>query len=235
VGISGEKHNRLTVIKKTSEKRSNSYLWLCKCDCGNKVKLRKWNITSGNTKSCGCLKNESIARIGRRNINDLAGKRFERLVVIERSETIKYDGGTRIYWLCKCECGNKKKVRGSHLTSNKVRSCGCLEKENLNNLAFKETHGLSDERLYTTWKNMISRCTNPNHVGYKNYGGRGITVCDEWINSLESFYKWAMNNGYEEGLTIDRINNDGNYEPSNCRWATYKQQANNKRTSPQYQ
>ena len=231
MGIAGEKHNRLTVIKKTSKKEHNSYLWLCECDCGHEVMLRKWHITSGNTKSCGCLKNERIAEVGRNNIKDLIGRRFERLIVVERGKTVNFNGGTRVYWKCECDCGNKKEVRGSHLTSNKIRSCGCLEKENLNEIAFKETHGLSGERLYTTWKNMISRCANPKHVGYKNYGGRGIAVCDEWENSLESFYGWALSSGYEEHLTIDRIDVNGNYEPSNCRWATWKEQASNKRNT----
>ena len=229
INIDGNKYNRLTVIKKTEEKSNDGYLWECKCDCGNIVKVKKWNFTSGNTKSCGCYKNEKIANVGRMRLDNLTGKEFGRLFVIKRSYTKQYNGGTIVYWACKCDCGNETTVKTSHLKDGKIRSCGCLEKENLNKISVQVTHGQTKTKLYYVWNSMRMRCRNPNTNNYHNYGGRGITVCKEWNESFEPFYEWAIFNGYKHGLTIDRINNDSNYDPSNCRWATYKEQAANTR------
>lgn len=160
---------------------------------------------------------------------DLTGRRFGRLEVIGFDHRIHKPYGTWIYWKCKCDCGNTKVVRKDHLISGATKSCGCFEKENLNKLAFKSTHEQSHTKLYYVWNSMKQRCNNPKVKGYKYWGGRGISVCDEWKDSFYSFYLWATNNGYNHGLTIDRIDVDGNYEPSNCRWVTMKVQANNKR------
>ncbi len=154
---------------------------------------------------------------------DLTGQVFGRLTVIERVNL-----PTKYYavWLCKCSCGNLKEVRACHLKSGAISSCGCYHKEMVSKV--RKTHGESRTRLYNTWRNMKSRCYWKRQKFYHLYGGRGITVCDEWKNSYETFREWALKHGYSVELTIDRIDVNGNYEPSNCRWVTQKDQCNNK-------
>lgn len=165
---------------------------------------------------------------------DLTGQRFGRLTVVERAENKMSPNGTqKACWLCQCECGNRTVVIGQELRNGKTTSCGCFLREctTIKNT----THGKRHTRLYNIWRGMLERCRNPNHKRYSRYGGRGITVCDRWQNDFQSFYDWAMANGYQDDLSIDRIYVNGNYEPSNCRWATTKEQNNNRSTNRIYQ
>ena len=162
------------------------------------------------------------------NFVDLTGQRFGRLTVV------KYAGvnsSSRAMWECVCDCGGKKITSGKNLKSGWALSCGCLQRETrANNGKKNKTHGQKGTRLYNTWAHMKQRCENPKNDDYNNYGGRGICVCDEW-QEFEPFYEWAMSNGYNEKLTIDRIDVNGNYEPNNCRWADAYTQHNNTRTN----
>lgn len=147
------------------------------------------------------------------------GTRFGRLTVIG----VNHKGTDRKYYYdCLCDCGNRCIVRSNSLTTGNTKSCGCMVKESKN-----VKHGMKHTRLYGIWCGMRDRCNNEKNPAYKRYGGKGITVCKEW-NEFISFYKWSMSNGYNESLSIDRINVNGNYEPSNCRWATPKEQSDNK-------
>ncbi len=136
-------------------------------------------------------------------------------------------------WLCECDCENKTQriISGTSLRFGRSKSCGCTRGEKI------KTHGKSskknknelDKKIYKTWEGMKQRCFNENRKGYENYGGRGITICDEWLEDFINFYNWSMENGVDLELSIDRIDVNGNYEPANCRWITFTEQQNNKR------
>lgn len=158
---------------------------------------------------------------------DITGQRFGRLVAIR---PVGRNKQACIVWECKCDCGNTKAISGAELRRGHTRSCGCFEAESRSTRAI--THGLSNKRIYITWRNMMLRCHNPSHKSHEGYGSRGIRVCDDWKVSVESFcaYVSQLPHYGEKDRTLDRINNNGNYEPGNVRWATATEQNRNKRT-----
>lgn len=224
IDLTGQRFGRLVVIKESGRKKDRSIKWLCKCDCGKETVTAGYELRSGRVTSCGCIKYDKF---------DLSGQRIGRLTVLEKVGTNK---NQKAIYNCVCDCGTEKIITAGDLKSGRVISCGCVAKSNLFELhENNKTHGFSNSRIYHVWNGMLQRCENPNSTAYKDYGGRGIKVCKEW-HDIKVFVKWAYENGYDENAergdcTIDRIDVNGNYEPSNCRWVDMKVQANNKRNT----
>lgn len=200
IDLTGKKFGKLKVIKETEHLKGRR--WLCKCDCGNKknIIVSTSMLRSGNKKSCGCLREY-----------DLTGQKFGKLNVINKA----YVKNKRHYWNCKCDCGNMTVVAVSKLTRGYTKSCGCLLGQN---------HGLSNHPAYGVWIAMKYRCE---HDTGRHYASKGIKVCDEWLD-MRNFAKWADENGFKKGLQLDRIDNDGNYDPSNCRFISLRENSLNK-------
>lgn len=215
--LTGQKYGKLTVLRESGRDKFGKTLWACICECGKEITVIGEGLTRGFTKGCPNCK-----------IENLVGQKFGKLIVLEKTAQVK--GHAK--YKCLCECGKESIVNSQNLKRGKTKSCGCGEIENLkNNWAKVTTHGLTDHPIHNTWNAMKGRCYNKKNEKYKNYGARGIIVCDEWKDNFQAFYDWAITSGWQEGLTIDRENNDGHYEPSNCRWANDDIQANNKTTN----
>lgn len=219
VDISGERYGSLVVVKFSKMGKHSSH-WICQCDCGNLKEVSKTGLKCGTTT---CADPASHPRM-----ESLAGKRFGFLVAETPTHT---KGRSRriVAWECKCDCGNRATVGAQRLKSGNTKSCGCLAKLTQSRLShgFCRKSGRASE--YTSWSMMKNRCSNPKANRYHNYGGRGIKVCKRW-NKFENFLA-DMGLKPTPKHSLERINNNGDYEPSNCRWATPKEQGQNTSTN----
>lgn len=226
VDLVGHRFDKLVVTEFAGVKKyTRSYInvWKCRCNCGNEVTVLENTLMRNTRHSCGCHR-----------LNDLTGRRFGRLLVLNRSENnTNYN---KPKWICQCDCGNIVEIAGNCLTTGWTRSCGCLKAE-LDHKRTK-THGDTvsgkTTRLYTIWSDIKQRCLNKNNPAYPYYGGRGIRICNEWAEDYSIFREWAYNNGYNDAAgkyecTIDRIDTNKDYCPDNCRWVSMKIQGNNTR------
>ena len=195
--IAGERFGKLVAIRAIKEHspKNTAVYWECKCDCGNITVINGVALRNGNTKSCGCLK------ITPNKLIDITGKRFGKLVVLEKA--VK-NNTKNTYWVCKCDCGNVKIIKGSSLKNKNTKSCGCLRKETTH----RKIHNSSKTKLFTVWMSM-------RHYGKK----RNKVICTTWQNNFENFRNWSLNNGYTDKTFFHRKDKNGGYNPSNCYWA----------------
>lgn len=223
--LTGSRFGMLTVAAQAERGKDGRIRWTCRCDCGGETTTSTSNLKSvkNPTLDCGC-RGRAAAK------SDHAGKRYGRLVA---QIPVGSGWGRNIKWECLCDCGKTCEIVGVSLSNGTTKSCGCLSldltaAQGRRNATHGHTKGYGTTPVYSSWNNMFARCYNPKNKDYYLYGGRGIRVCDRW-NRFENFLE-DMGPTWEKGLTIDRYpNNDGNYEPGNCRWATRLQQVQNRR------
>lgn len=213
--LAGKRYGHLTVKEFVERKNYRNY-WLCECDCGNTVTLPDYILKADRQHYCSkhCLL-----------INDLTGRKFGRLTVIELATKKPRK------WKCICECGNYTIVSTSDLCSGHTKSCGCYKLSEFKK--HREKHLKCRTKLYAIWCGIRQRCNNPNNKDYKNYGGRGIKCCSQW-DKYENFYEWAINNEYKSGLSIERIDVNKDYEPNNCKFIELRKQSENTRKTVKF-
>lgn len=219
-----QKYGRLTVIQFSHVNDRRCKCYLCRCDCGTEKIVRGYALKNGSTLSCGCLtrENSSVTSIARAKIQLVPGIRFGRWTVVEFSHTNKYNSRC---FVCLCDCGTSRVVNRNDLVSGKSASCGCLNRERVSETHSGENHfnyvdGRCGTKLHRLWQGMNERCNDPKHISYKYYGGKGVKVCDEWMNDFAAFKFWAESCGYKPGLSIERKKTDEGYCPENCEWIT---------------
>lgn len=212
----GEVFNELTVTG-----YDNGSFYFFKCSCGKDCRISYYEVRKGKTKSCGHIH-------ASRKIPNSVGKSFHKLTAIEE---LGFNNKNQREYLFRCNCGEEVIRLFKDVSSSKIKSCGCgvveaVKKSNT-------THGMTKTKIYSRYKGMVSRCNYEKHHAYQRYGGRGIKVSNEWLgeDGFEKFYEWAMQNGYSEELSLDRIDNNLGYSPENCRWTDAHTQANNRETS----
>lgn len=236
IDLTGQTFGRLTVLNYQGINEKGIHMWLCRCECGNEKVARGDTLRYGQTRSCGCLAHEAHVAAGKKGhpsskFIDLTGQTFGYLTVLERAENNAH-GQTR--WRCRCVCGRETLVVAAKLRNGRTISCGCMGLRHATEAKLRHGDALASKtaRLYGVWAAMKRRCYNPNCAPYKYYGGKGVKVCDEWLE-YKGFKAWALANGYTDTLTIDRIDSNGDYEPDNCQWITFAENIARAKRIPQ--